>query len=93
MGNNTGYNNVMDIIATQNITQFNIISTPIVNEFVVESSQDVVNYNINLSQLGETGQNGKSAYEIAIENGFVGTEQQWVDSLRIVIFEDLTELP
>lgn len=27
------------------------------------------------------GQNGKSAYEIAVENGFVGTEQEWLDSL------------
>ncbi len=25
---------------------------------------------------------GKSAYEIAVENGFVGSEQEWLDSLR-----------
>ena len=25
---------------------------------------------------------GKSAYEIAVDNGFVGTEQQWLDSLK-----------
>ena len=24
---------------------------------------------------------GKSAYEIAIEHGFVGTEQEWLDSM------------
>ena len=28
-----------------------------------------------------TGADGKSAYEIAVENGFVGTEQDWLDSL------------
>lgn len=28
-----------------------------------------------------SGQNGASAYELAVENGFVGTEQQWLDSL------------
>ena len=26
---------------------------------------------------------GKSAYEIALENGFVGTEQDWLDSLKV----------
>jgi hypothetical protein len=29
-----------------------------------------------------TSQPGKSAYEIAIENGFVGTEAQWIASLK-----------
>lgn len=31
---------------------------------------------------GPTPQDGKSAYEIAIENGFVGTEAQWLASLK-----------
>ncbi len=31
---------------------------------------------------GKNGQNGKSAYEIAVENGFVGDEQAWLDSLK-----------
>ena len=30
---------------------------------------------------GPDGADGKSAYEIAVENGFVGTEQEWLDSL------------
>lgn len=30
---------------------------------------------------GQLGGNGKSAYEIAIDNGFVGTEVQWLASL------------
>jgi hypothetical protein len=28
------------------------------------------------------GKDGKSAYEIAVENGFEGTEQEWLDSLK-----------
>ena len=28
------------------------------------------------------GQDGKSAYEIAVENGFEGTEQEWLESLK-----------
>ena len=31
---------------------------------------------------GPAGEDGKSAYEIAVENGFVGTEQEWLDSLQ-----------
>jgi hypothetical protein len=30
---------------------------------------------------GTPGADGLSAYEVAVENGFVGTEQQWLDSL------------
>lgn len=30
---------------------------------------------------GQDGADGKSAYEIALENGFVGTEQEWLASL------------
>lgn len=30
---------------------------------------------------GAGGLQGKSAYEIAVDNGFIGTEQEWLDSL------------
>ncbi|MGN1224875.1 MAG: hypothetical protein ACI4TG_07205, partial [Ruminococcus sp.] len=30
----------------------------------------------------EKGKDGKSAYEIAVENGFVGTEMEWLESLK-----------
>ena len=32
--------------------------------------------------VGEKGQNGLSAYEVAVDNGFIGTKQQWLESLR-----------
>ena len=31
---------------------------------------------------GADGINGKSAFEIAVENGFIGTENEWLESLR-----------
>ena len=31
---------------------------------------------------GENGEDGKSAYEIAKDNGFVGTEEEWLESLK-----------
>ncbi len=34
-----------------------------------------------LGPVGPAGAEGKSAYEVAVENGFVGTEQQWLASL------------
>lgn len=30
---------------------------------------------------GAPGEEGKSAYEVALDNGFIGTEQEWLDSL------------
>lgn len=37
-----------------------------------------------LQKIGEAekGKDGKSAYQIAIENGFVGTEIEWLESLK-----------
>lgn len=37
---------------------------------------------------GKPGENGKSAYEIAVENGFDGTEEEWLNSLKGAPGED-----
>jgi len=34
-----------------------------------------------LEQPIPPGENGKSAYELAVDNGFIGTIQEWLDSL------------
>lgn len=31
---------------------------------------------------GSSSTPGKSAYEIAVENGFIGTEEEWLESLH-----------
>ena len=31
---------------------------------------------------GEQGTTGKSAYEVALDNGFIGTEEEWLESLK-----------
>lgn len=36
----------------------------------------------NPPALGKPGADGKSAYEIALENGFVGSQAEWLESLR-----------
>lgn len=35
-----------------------------------------------LQKISEKGKDGKSAYEIAVEHGFVGTEAEWLESLK-----------
>lgn len=50
-----------------------------------EPKQPTINGNINLDISvisGEQGQDGKSAYQIAVENGYIGTEQEWLASLK-----------
>lgn len=41
-----------------------------------------------LQKISEKGKDGKSAYEIAIEHGFVGTEVEWLESLKGVDGKD-----
>ena len=35
-----------------------------------------------LQKISEKGKDGKSAFEIAVEHGFVGTETEWLESLK-----------
>ena len=41
-----------------------------------------------LQKIIEKGKDGKSAYEIAVEHGFVGTETEWLESLKGVDGKD-----
>ena len=38
---------------------------------------------------GDKGDNGKSAYQIALDNGFVGTEAEWLASLKADSVSDI----
>ena len=42
-----------------------------------------------MQKISEKGKDGKSAYEIAIEHGFVGTETEWLESLKGVDGKDV----
>lgn len=33
-------------------------------------------------ERGNDGNDGKSAYQVAVDNGFIGTEQEWLESLK-----------
>ncbi len=46
---------------------------------------DVITYALSKKYADENageGAPGKSAYEIAVENGFVGSEKEWLESLE-----------
>ena len=47
-------------------------STIVINEIVAPVTIEVC----------DLGAEGLSAYQIALKNGFVGTEQEWLESLR-----------
>jgi len=71
----------------------NITVDELQEEISITVTEELVVVNLDVSEMGLQGLEGKSAYQIAVENGFVGTEEQWIDSLKIIIFEDLDELP
>ena len=47
---------------------------------MIEKSADLYERALDIIENGVDG--GDSAYETAVKNGFVGTEQQWLDSLK-----------
>ena len=57
-----------------------VIINQLGNIEIIPSSQSTID--INLNPVPINGVNGKSAYEIAVDNGFVGTEQEWLDGLK-----------
>lgn len=73
-----------------NINRVNIASSPIKIGPISLSNQPIKIGSISLTQpikIGKIGirlpgVNGLSAYEIAVSNGFEGTEQEWLDSLH-----------
>ena len=42
---------------------------------------------------GATGASGYSAYDVAVSNGFVGTEQEWLDSLAVTFPDPVAWTP
>ena len=48
---------------------------------------DIINYILSKRYIDNTlagigTLQGKSAYDIAVENGFIGTEEEWLNSLK-----------
>lgn len=56
-----------------------IIQTSINNSVVVKETDNKI---VEVISTGKQGIPGKSAYTIATENGFSGTEEEWLLSLK-----------
>lgn len=56
------------------------------NETPIPPTPDL--YQQLLQKISEKGKDGKSAFEIAVEHGFVGTETEWLESLKGVDGKD-----
>jgi hypothetical protein len=56
-------------------------ANPFYDEFV-ERLEDVEEALENGGGSGGKGENGASAYEIAVQHGFEGTEEEWLESLK-----------
>ena len=46
--------------------------------------------NVTLVVNEGVGPRGFSAYEVAVQNGFIGTEQEWIASLQSDIYKSAT---
>lgn len=72
----------MRVTITQNIKNYKITVKEPKKAIKVLISQTIKPFNVTVKQLGKRGFTGKSNYEIAVDNGFLGTEEQWLLSLR-----------
>lgn len=43
---------------------------------------EVLDERVEILEVSEPGINGSSAYELAVANGFVGSEVDWLESLK-----------
>lgn len=49
----------------------------------MNDNKKTVNYSLDgLKEFIGTGKDGKSAYQVAVDDGFEGTEEEWLASLK-----------
>lgn len=66
---------VLDITVEEQ--NFELTTDIVTNEVTIDVTQVNEETTINVSQFTS----GESAYEIALRNGFTGTEQDWLDNM------------
>ena len=75
----------MEVTFEQNIERYDVAFNQNVNEFTVDIVNETIVFESVFASLGErgfTGDTGKNTYQIAVENGYLGTVQDWLNSLR-----------
>ena len=69
----------MEINITNQSTSHNVdsgIDNPNIHAVLVRGERGIQ------GEKGDTGADGKSAYQVAINNGYIGTETEWLASLK-----------
>ena len=69
----------MRVTVNQTVEQYRLTATQNVDQFRVVVSESTSTIRVTAASLGVSG---LSAYDIAVVNGFVGTQQQWLQSLQ-----------
>ncbi len=101
----TGETHEIDISLTETLTGIIDNEDGTISYFDEEGEETIINYGQEGEQGpvgppgaagqdgtdGQDGLDGKSAYELAVENGFNGSEQDWLDSLEGAAGEDGTD--
>lgn len=80
-------NNTIETLTLESETSKNVVIGNNITVFTDDGTNNIVRNNIingspQSSGEGGVGENGKSAYEIALDNGFVGSEEEWLASLK-----------
>ena len=73
-----------DTVKTSSLVRYRVEKgAPIGNGTAVEPTPDVYQQFVALLEAGTMhGEDGESAYAVAVRNGFMGTEAQWLESLK-----------
>lgn len=82
-----------DVEATETVRATTVVKTLHIRPSGFEGENNNVPptpdlYQQLLEKISEKGKDGKSAFEIAVEHGFVGTEVEWLESLKGVDGKD-----
>ena len=72
----------MEVTTIQHLKKYIVTVNQETNQVKVTVNNGIENKNnVVINQLGKRGFQGISAYDIAVKNGFIGTESQWLLSL------------
>lgn len=84
----------MNVTFEENTSSYNVEFVENTNSFIVEFSEQINAFTVEISERGAQGLQGENNYQIAVRNGFVGTEAEWLEAQKFsLIIQDLPSLP
>lgn len=77
----TGMNGLAATVEVEKAIRVPFSDNPSV-ENIGTSQNAVLRFSIPAGMPGSKGEEGKSAYQVALDSGFIGTEKDWLESLK-----------